>query len=156
MPQPPELDHFERAILAALQRDARLSVQELAEAVGLSTSSTWRRLKALQEGGYILDHVARLDAARLGLGQTVFAHVTLAKHNREALEAFERAIRERPEVLQCFSMTGSADYILRAVVRDAAHYERFLQEVVFVNPAVQNIASHFALREIKNSTALPL
>jgi hypothetical protein len=82
--------------------------------------------------------------AKLGYGQTVYANVTLAKHNRDALQDFEKAIVERPEVLQCFSMTGSADYIIRAVVKDAAHYERFLQEVVFVNPAVQHISSHFA------------
>jgi DNA-binding Lrp family transcriptional regulator len=151
-----DLDQFERAILVALQRNARQSVQELADAIGLSTSPTWRRLKTLQEDGVILEYVARLDAAKLGYGQTIFANVTLAKHNREALLEFEKAILERPEVLQFFAMTGSADYIIRAVVRDAAHYERFLQEVVFTNPAVQHIASHFALREIKNTSALPL
>jgi DNA-binding Lrp family transcriptional regulator len=156
MPQPAELDQFERAILAALQKNARQSVQELADAIGLSTSPTWRRLKALQDAGVILEYVARLDAAKLGYGQTVYANVTLAKHNRDAIQDFEKAIIERPEVQQCFSMTGSADYIIRVVVQDAAHYERFLQEVVFTSPAVQQISSHFALREIKNTAALPL
>jgi DNA-binding Lrp family transcriptional regulator len=156
MPQPADLDQFERAILAALQKNARQSVQELADAIGLSTSPTWRRLKALQDAGVILEYVARLDAAKLGYGQTVYANVTLIKHNRDAIQDFEKAIVERAEVQQCFSMTGSADYIIRVVVQDAAHYERFLQEVVFTSPAVQHISSHFALREIKNTAALPL
>ncbi len=156
VPDRPELDSFELAILASLQKNGRQSVQELADSIGLSTSPTWRRLKALQDSGIILEYVARLDATKLGYGQTVYANVTLAKHNRDALQDFEKAILERPEVLQCFSMTGNADYIIRAVVKDAAHYERFLQEVVFVNQAVQHISSHFALREIKNTSALPL
>ena len=156
MSQPVELDGFERAILVALQKNARLSVQEIADSIGLSASPTWRRIKAMQDAGLVLDYVARLDAAKLGFGQTVFANVTLIKHQREAMRDFERAILERPEVLQCFSMTGSADYIIRVVVQDAAHYERFLQEVVFTSPAVQHISSHFALREIKNTAALPL
>jgi len=151
-----ELDRFERAILAALQRNARQSVQELADTVGLSTSPTWRRLKALEERGVIKDYVARVDPARLGYGETAFAHVTLAKHDGEQIEAFEKKIAERPEVLEFYSMTGSADYILRIVTRSPLDYEKFLKEVVFTSPAVQHISSNFALREIKNSVAIPV
>lgn len=154
--QQDELDQFERAILSALQADARLSVQELAERIGLSSSPTWRRLKSLEERGYIRDYIARLDAAKLGYTQTVFANVTLAKHNREDIDAFERAILARPEVLEFFSMTGAGDYLIRTIVKSTAEYERFLQEVVFVSPAVQHVHSNFALREIKNTSAIPL
>src|SRR5665213_2667253 len=120
-------DSFETAILAALQADARLSVQELAERIGLSTSPTWRRLKSLEQRGFIRDYVARLDAARLGYTETVFANVTLVKHDREQIEAFERAILDRPEVLEFYSMTGTADYLIRTVVRSTQEYEAFLK-----------------------------
>jgi DNA-binding Lrp family transcriptional regulator len=151
-----DLDPFETAILAALQADGRLSIQELADRIGLSTSPTWRRLKSLEERGFIRDYVARLDASRLGYTETVFANITLVKHDREQIEAFERAILARPEVLEFYSMTGTADYIIRTVVRSTQEYEAFLKEVVFVNPAVQHVSSNFALREIKNTPALPL
>jgi DNA-binding Lrp family transcriptional regulator len=151
-----DIDSFEVAILAALQADARLSVQELAAKIGLSTSPTWRRLKSLEQRGYIRDYVARLDASRLGYAETVFANITLAKHDREQIEAFERVILSRPEVLEFYSMTGTADYLMRTVVRSTQEYEAFLKEVVFVNPAVQHVSSNFALREIKNTPALPL
>ncbi len=151
-----DLDQFERAILAALQINARLSVQELADRIGLSTSPTWRRLKALEERGFIKDYVARLDAGKLGYGETVFANITLAKHDREAIAAFERAILARPEVLDFYAMTGTADYLVRTVVGSTAEYERFLQEVVFTSPAVQQVHSNFALREIKHVSAIPV
>ncbi|GJD47323.1 DNA-binding transcriptional activator DecR [Methylobacterium crusticola] len=156
MPQGGEtLDRFERAILDALQDDARLSVQDLSQRIGLSTSPTWRRLKALEERGVIRGYVALADPAALGFGQCVFAHVTLIKHDRDGVADFERSISRRPEVLECFSTTGQADYLLRVVVRDAQHYERFLQEAVFSCPAVQQIHSNFALREVKFSVKVP-
>ncbi|KMO13499.1 AsnC family transcriptional regulator [Methylobacterium platani JCM 14648] len=158
MPMPDRADapdRFERAILDALQDDARLSVQDLAQRIGLSTSPTWRRLKSLEERGIIRGYVALVDAAALGHGQCVFAHVTLAKHDREGVAEFERVIGCRDEVLECFSTTGQADYLLRVVVRDAQHYERFLQEAVFSCPAVQQIHSNFSLREVKFTVKVP-
>ncbi|MEH3144437.1 MAG: Lrp/AsnC family transcriptional regulator [Methylobacterium frigidaeris] len=149
------LDRYERAILDALQDDARLSVQDLSQRIGLSTSPTWRRLKALEERGVLRGYVALADPAALGYGQCVFAHVTLTKHDRAGVEAFERMIRLRDEVLECFSTTGDADYLLRVIVHDAAHYERFLRDAVFSCPAVQHIHSNFALREVKFSVKVP-
>lgn len=151
-----DLDRFERAILDALQSEARLSVQDLAQRIGLSASPTWRRLKALEARGTIRGYVALVDAAQVGYGQCVFAHVTLSKHNRAAFEEFERSISLRREVMECFSTTGDADYLLRVVVRDAQDYERFLQEAIFSCPAVQHIHSNFALREIKYTTKVPV
>lgn len=152
----PELDRYERAILDNLQRDARLSVQQLAALVGLSASPTWRRLKSLEERGFIQGYVARLDGEKLGLGQTVFCNITLARHNQPDLEAFEAQVLARPEVLEFYSMTGGADYLLRIVTESPARYEAFLKEIIFSSPAVQHVNSNFALREIKHTTAFPL
>jgi Lrp/AsnC family transcriptional regulator len=150
------LDRHERAILDALQDEARLTIQDLAQRIGLSTSPTWRRLKSLEERGIIRGYVALVDAQGVGQGQCVFAHVTLAKHERAGVEAFEALMAERPEVLECFSTTGQADYLLRIIVRDAQAYERFLREAVFTCPAVQQIHSNFALREVKFTTKVPV
>ena len=130
----PELDRYERAILDNLQRDARLSVQQLAALVGLSASPTWRRLKSLEERGFIQGYVARLDGEKLGLGQTVFCNITLARHNQPDLEAFEAQVLARPEVLEFYSMTGGADYLLRIVTESPARYEAFLKEIIFSSP----------------------
>ena len=101
MPTPQtQLDAHDRAIVTALQENGRYTVQELAARIGLSTSPTWRRLKALEERGVITGYVARVDAASLGYHDTVFAHVTLSKHNRAGIDAFEKAMLERPEVLE--------------------------------------------------------
>ena len=157
MPSPvPPLDAHDRAIVTALQENGRYTVQELAARIGLSTSPTWRRLKALEERGVITGYVARVDAASLGYHDTVFAHVTLSKHNRAGIDAFEKAMLERPEVLDVYSMTGDADYLVRVVARSTREYERFLNEAVFSNVAVQQIKSNFALREIKSTVAVPV
>lgn len=152
----PPLDAFERRILTALQHDGRLSVNDLAERIGLSSSPTWRRVRALEERGVIRRYVALLDPAAAGVPQCVFVNVTLAKHDRAALLEFEAAIAGRPEVLECFATTGDADYLLRVMVPDTAAFERFLQEAMFTRPAVQHVRSNFALRQVKYETALPL
>jgi len=151
-----KFDKFERAIMAALQRDARHSVQKLAELIGLSASPTWRRLKSLEERGVIKEYVARLDPVKLGYSQTVFAHVTLAKHSVEAIDAFERSVAAQPEVLELYSMTGTTDYIMRIAIRSTEEYSMFLRRVVYGSSYVQHIQSNFAVREIKNVTALPI
>jgi Lrp/AsnC family transcriptional regulator len=154
MPEP--LDPFERRILDALQQDGRLSVQELAERVGLSSSPTWRRVRALEARGVIRRYVALLDPAAAGVPQCVFVNVTLVKHDRDAITEFEAAVLGRPEVLECFATTGDADYLLRVMVPDASAFERFLQEAIFTRRVVQHVRSNFALREVKYETALPL
>lgn len=154
--RPAPLDSYERAILSALQENGRYTVQELAERIGLSTSPTWRRLKALEQRGIIRDYVARIDAAALGFPNTVFVHVTLRRHSREEIDAFEQAVRARPEVLDFFAMTGDADYLMRVVTRSTRDYEHFLNDALFASGVVQQVRSHFALRQIKNSVALPV
>ena len=150
------LDGPEKRILRALQEDGRLSTQELADRIGLSGSPTWRRVKALEESGVIAGYVAILDPDKVGLPECVFAQVTLEKHNRQGIAEFERMVQEREEVLECFSMTGDADYLLRVVTPDTRAYERFLQEAIFTLPVVSHIRSSFALRTVKFTTRLPV
>ncbi len=150
------LDPYERAMVIALQQNGRYTVQELAARIGLSTSPTWRRLKSLEQRGVIKDYVARIDAAKLGYHDTVFAHVTLSQHNRAGIGAFEETMMGRPEVLDVYSMTGDADYLMRVVARSTREYENFLKEAVFTSTAVQQIKSNFALREIKSTVAIPV
>jgi len=150
------LDEFELRILRAVQEDGRLSVNDLAERIGLSTSPTWRRLRALEKRGVIRRYVALLDPALAGVPQCVFTHVTLVKHDRSAIAEFESAVLGRPEVLECFATTGDADYLLRIMVADTAAFERFLQEAIFSRPVVHQVRSNFALRQIKFETALPV
>ena len=150
------LDEFELRILRAVQQDGRLSVNDLAERIGLSTSPTWRRLRALEERGVIRRYVALLDPALAGVPQCVFTHVTLVKHDRSAIADFEAAVLSRPEVLECFATTGDADYLLRVMVADTAAFDRFLQEAIFSLPVVHQVRSNFALRQVKFETALPV
>lgn len=150
------MEETDRKILAALQEDGRLTLQELADRIGMSTSPVWRRLKALQESGHIRQFTAILDPDRVGVPECVFAHVTLIKHDRAGIEAFERSIARRPEVLECYATTGDADYLIRVCVTDTRSYERFLQEAIFSQPVIQHVKSNFTLREVKYTTALPL
>ncbi len=150
------LDEFERRILTAVQEDGRLSVNDLADRIGLSTSPTWRRLRALEDRGVIRRYVALLDPALAGVPQCVFTHVTLVKHDRSAIAEFESRMLNRPEVLECFATTGDADYLLRVMVADTPAFDRFLQEAIFTVAAVHQVRSNFALRQVKFETALPV
>jgi Lrp/AsnC family transcriptional regulator len=151
-----KLDAIDRRILGQLQQDARMSNADLAEKVGLSASPCWRRVKRLEEEGVIRRHVTLLDADRLGLGVSVFVRVTLEKHTSEHRKEFEDVVLRHDEVMECYSMTGSQDYLLRCVVRDIGSYEKFLSETIMHIPAVASVNSSFALKQIKYSTALPL
>jgi Lrp/AsnC family transcriptional regulator, leucine-responsive regulatory protein len=155
-PEAERLDDFERKILRALQEDARLGMQELAERIGLSVSPTWRRVKSLEERGYITRYAALLDPEKAGVPECIFAHVTLIKHDRAGIAEFEQAIVGRPEVLECFATTGDADYLLRVVVPNTRAYERFLEEAIFTRPVVQHVRSNFALRQVKFTVSLPI
>ena len=152
----PDLDAIDRRILAELQADARISNAALAAAVGLSPSPCLRRVRALEAAGVIKGYTALLEAGAVGLPISVFVQVTLERQVEQALETFERAIRERPEVMECYLMTGDADYLLRVVVSDLAAYERFLKEHLTRVAGVASIKSSFALNQVKYSTALPL
>jgi Lrp/AsnC family leucine-responsive transcriptional regulator len=150
------MDAIDLRILARLQQDARTSNVELAKAVNLSPSPCLTRVRALEAAGYIHRYVTLLDAKKLGLTVSVLVQVTLEKQIEPALETFERAVRERPEVMECYLMTGDADYLLRVLVADVPAFERFILEFLSRVPGVGNIKSSFALKQVKYQTALPL
>jgi DNA-binding Lrp family transcriptional regulator len=151
-----QLDQIDRRILAELQQNARLSNSELAERAGISPSPCWRRVRRLEESHVIGRYVTLLDPGSLGLRVSVFVQVSLATQVESALEIFEQAILARPEVMECYLMTGNADYLLRVVAADLAAYERFLMDHLTRIPVVSNIRSSFALRSVKYRTDLPL
>jgi Lrp/AsnC family transcriptional regulator, leucine-responsive regulatory protein len=151
-----QLDAIDWRILGLLQGDARLSNVELAKAVGLSPSPCLNRVRALEQAGYIGRYVTLLDALRVGLKVSVFIQVTLERQIEPALETFEKAIRGRPEVMECYLMTGDADYLLRVVVPDIQVLEDFILNFLSRVPGVGNIKSSFALKQVKYQTALPL
>ncbi len=150
------LDRYERSILMALQADGRLTNQDLSRKVGLSPSACWRRVKGLEDAGVILRYTAILDPKKVGIGETVFAHVSLARHSRVSSDEFAELMREQPEVMECFFMTGTADIIMRVVTPSVAAYDHFLENVIFEASGVSQVHSDFALRRIKFETALPL
>ncbi len=154
--RPMELDAIDRKIIAQLQNDARIANVDLADAVGLSPAPCLRRVRALEESGVIRKHVSLVDPASVGLAVSVFVHVSLEKQVEKALKKFEDAIRTRPEVMECYLMTGDADYLLRVVCADLGAYERFLLDHLTQVPGVASIRSSFALKQVKYSTALPV
>jgi DNA-binding Lrp family transcriptional regulator len=151
-----QLDSIDWKILGLLQADARMANVELARAVGLSPSPCLHRVRALEEAGYISRYVTLLDALRVGLKVSVFIQVTLERQIESALERFENAIRGRPEVMECYLMTGDADYLIRVVVADIQVLEEFILKFLTKLPGVGNIKSSFALKQVKYQTALPL
>ena len=151
-----QLDSIDWKILGLLQADARSSNVELAKAVGLSPSPCLNRVRALEEAGYISRYVTLLDALRVGLKVSVFIQVTLERQIESALERFENAIRSRPEVMECYLMTGDADYLIRVVVADIQVLEEFILKFLTKLPGVGNIKSSFALKQVKYKTALPI
>lgn len=154
--RPPKLDAIDLKILDTLQGDARIANVDLARKAHLSPSPCLARVRALEDSGVIARHVTLLDAKKLGLTVSVLVQVTLERQIEPALETFEKAIRERPEVMECYLMTGDADYLLRVVVGDLAAYERFLMEHLTRVPGVSSIRSSFALKQVAYKTALPL
>jgi Lrp/AsnC family transcriptional regulator len=153
---PIDADQKDLAILDLLQRDAGLSTAAIAEKVALSQSPCWRRISRLEELGVIRQRVALLDRERLGMDVVVFATVNLTSTGRQNLLRFEEDIVRYPEVMECYTMTGIWDYLLKIVTRDVRHYERFVRETLSASPDVRELHSHMAVTEIKNSTALPL
>ena len=150
------LDEIDWRILAVLQDNARVANVDLAGQVGVSASPCWRRVRELEESGVISRYVTLVEPAALGLQVSVFVQVTLEKQIEAALERFESAVLARPEVMECYLMTGDADYHLRVVVEDLPAYERFLMDHLTRVPGIANIRSSFALKQVKYTTALPL
>ncbi len=151
-----KLDAIDWRILELLQVDARIANVDLARKVHLSPSPCLARVRALEDSGIIDRHATLLDAKKLGLTVSVLVQVTLEKQIEPALETFEKAIRERPEVMECYLMTGDADYLLRVLVPDVPAFERFILDFLSRVPGVGNIKSSFALKQVKYQTALPL
>ena len=151
-----DLDEIDRRILASLQAHARLRNVELAEQVGLSASPCLRRVKRLEETGVIRGFATLVDPEAVGLPVSVFVQVTLERQSEAALETFESRIAEWPEVMECYLMTGDADYLLRVVAADLTAYQEFLMNKLTRVEGVASIKSSFALRRIAYRTALPV
>ena len=150
------LDRIDLAILDHLQRDGRATTVELSDAAGLSPSPCHRRQKLLEESGVITGYVALLDQDRVGLPVNVMVSVELVGQTQEMLEAFEAAIAELPEVMECMLMTGASDYLLRVVAADLGAYEEFLRTRLTRLPGVRGVRSAFALKRVIYRTNLPL
>ncbi len=151
-----KLDDIDRRLLGALQENGRLPVTDLAEKIGLTTSPCLRRLKILEQAGIIRGYAALVDQQKVGLPVSVFVSVKLEMQREEALERFEAAIRDCPEVVECYLMTGPRDYLLRVVAQDLSAYERFLKQTLTRVEGVASIESSFALTQVKYSNVLPI
>src|SRR6266700_1897745 len=155
MPMHP-LDPIDRKILALLQSDSRITMQELADKVGLSASPCHRRVKLLEERGVITRYIATVDQKALGLHVSVFISIKLARQKEEDLDRFAKAISKWDEVLECYLMTGNRDYLLRVVAADLSAYETFLKTKLTRLDGIASIESSFALSQVKYSIALPV
>jgi DNA-binding Lrp family transcriptional regulator len=150
------LDAVDAKILDLIQHDAGLSVAEIAERVGLSSSPCWRRIKRLEDDGVIQRRVTILDREKLGLDFEVYCTVKLSLPTKDNLDTFEQSVRRWPEVVQCATVTGAADYELRIVTRDMHAFDDFLRDKILSLGLVSNIESRIVIRAVKNSTAVPL
>ncbi|RIV82312.1 Lrp/AsnC family transcriptional regulator [Aurantiacibacter xanthus] len=150
------IDAIDRKILHELQRDASISHAKLAERVGASTASCWRRIRALEADGVLGHQIRLVNAARLGRSVNVICHIKIKNHLIETTEAFENFIASRDEIIECYSMSGDWDYLLRVLVSDVEDYNRFLMRTVLRHPSVATGSSHFTLAQVKYTTAVPL
>ena len=150
-----KLDRFDHRILQQLQTNADISVADLADQIDLSTNACWRRIKRLETDGIIRQRVALLDERALGLKLTVFVSVKTSEHNDEWLEKFAGGIKDIPEVIEFYRMSGATDYLLKVVVQDIDDYDRVYKKLISVAP-MHDVSSSFAMERIKSSTALPL
>ncbi len=149
------LTRQDRRILAELQRDSRLTMAELGERVGMSTSAVWRRVKSLEETGVIDRYAVIVDAKKAGFGLESMVHISLARHEQANVDNFVREVLRRPEVLECFATSGEADFHLRVIVEDIDAYNTFLDDFIFKLSGVSQVRSNIVLKEIKTDTALP-
>src|SRR6202522_3029767 len=150
------LDAIDARILDLVQHDAGLSVAEIAERVGLSSSPCWRRIKRLEDVGIVQRRVTLLDREKLGLDFEVYCTVKLSLPTKENLEVFEQSVKRWSEVVQCATVTGAADYELRIVTRDMHAFDAFLRDRILALGLVSNIESRIVIRAVKSSTAIPL
>lgn len=151
-----ELDEVDRALLASLQADARITNTELARRVELSPPGLQKRLKKLEESGVIAQYVALVNREALGFDMLCFVQVTLQRHEPTAVSHFREAVQQMPEVLECYHLTGEYDYLLKVIVRNRRHLEQFLLETLTPVPGMDKIRTSLVLSEIKTTTAVPL
>lgn len=151
-----KLDRIDRKVLAELQRDGRISNVDLAARVNLSESACLRRVRSLEQEGLIDRYVALLNQKQIGLSGTVFVHIVLRREEQSELAAFEAAIQEIPEVMECYLMTGEFDYLLRLVVADMADFERLHNGALTRLPGVSRVNSSVAIRTVRKTTELPI
>ena len=150
------LDDKDRALLAELQRDSRQTVQQLAAAVGLSATPCWKRVKDMEAAGVIRGYGAAIDRESVGLALCVLAEVNLMQHTEHTVREFERAVAACPEIVSCYSTTGTADYSIVVLVEDIKTYEAFLHDVAFRLPGVTHIRSSVVLKEVKANAGVPI
>ncbi|HHG88879.1 MAG TPA: Lrp/AsnC family transcriptional regulator [Devosia sp.] len=151
-----QLSVIDRKLLLAVQADCQQSVQQLSEQVGLSPSACHRRLKALEEKGFVLAYRAALNADKLGFTMQFFIEVSLSSQSEQSFSAFEKAVNGIPEVLECHLMAGQSDYILRVVCRDLEDFERLHRRLIARLPGVARVLSNMSIRTVKVRTGLPL
>jgi Lrp/AsnC family transcriptional regulator len=150
-----KIDRFDHRILQQLQVDTDIAIAELAEQIGLSTNACWRRIKRLEEMGFIRSRVALLNERALGLRLTVFVSIKTSEHNDSWLENFSAGVKDIPEVVEFYRMSGDTDYLLKIVAQDIDDYDRVYKKLISVAP-LHDVSSSFAMERIKSSTALPL
>lgn len=150
-----KIDDVDRRILRQLQRNADISLDALGERVGLSRNACWRRIRNLEDRGIIKERVAILDAEKMNLGLSVFIQIRTNQHDPDWLKKFARTIREMPEILGAYRMTGDLDYLIRARVADVAAYDRLYQRLI-QDVDISDVAASFVMEELKETTELPL
>lgn len=150
------IDKLERKILRELQRDGRMTTQDLAERVGLSASPCWRRVKELEAVGVIRRYAAVVDRFRVGLATCMWLQVNLTRHQEGVVESFERAITARPEVVECYELTGDADYLVKVLMPDIESFNAFLHGFLFKLAGVAHARTSVSLREVKCESGVPL
>jgi Lrp/AsnC family transcriptional regulator len=151
-----DLDAIDRRILDLLQTDATLSLQEVADRVGLSSNPCWRRIKRLQADGIIERQVAIVNPEAVGLGVTAFVAIRTDKHSPEWLGVFARGVQAIPEIIECHRMSGDVDYLLKIVVSDIRHYDRVYQRLIAAVPGLSDVSSAFSMERLKAGTKLEL
>lgn len=150
------IDVYSVKILKELQKDGRLSVQDISTKIGLSMTPTWKRLKTLEADQIIDRYTTLINRPKIGLANCVLAEVNLSRHGENVIDDFEHAVQNCKSIIECYSTTGPADYLIKVVTPDIGSYDTFLHQVIFKLPGVSEIRSAVVLREIKNNAPLPL
>ncbi|MEM1146485.1 MAG: Lrp/AsnC family transcriptional regulator [Pseudomonadota bacterium] len=145
-----ELDNIDKKILGIVQNDATRPIQEIADAVGLTSNPCWRRLRRLEEIGIIQKRIAVIDPAKLGLKMTCFVRIHTSQHTGDWLETFKRSVSRIPEIVECHRMTGEIDYLLKVIVRDLDHYDKVYQALIKYVPDLSDVSSSFSMERLKS------